>query len=195
MHLLESVKIVFFDPASFGVSQITPFIGRTQPFEAFDRALMQFLNDSILVTLSSRGGTSGGHTLMLSVILEDLSWGVERLIKSDRQFSLLPNSKHFDINIIEDRFSPPHIGNSQWLTLLRKFSAVQDLHLSQFIALCVIPALAELHMERVTEVLPALRNLFIERLDSIGSVQEAIGTFVSTRQLAGKPLAVECWQR
>jgi hypothetical protein len=70
------------------------------------------------------------------------------------------------------------------------FVAVKDLCVSEKVALHVVQALQELSVERATEVLPALRNLFIEGLEPSGPVQEGIEQFVATRQLAGHPVAV-----
>ncbi len=41
------------------------------------------------------------------------------------------------------------------------FTSVRDLFVSEQVAPCVAPALRELTDERVTEVLPALQNLFL----------------------------------
>ncbi len=59
----------------------------------------------------------------------------------------------------------------------------------------IAPALQELIGERVTEVLPALQTLFLEEDHLLGPVQEAIGKFVATRQLAGHPIIVSHWDR
>ena len=56
----------------------------------------------------------------------------------------------------------------------------------------VAPALQELAGERATEVLPALRNLFLRTYDwqPLGPVNEAIEQFITTRQLCGRPVIV-----
>jgi len=52
---------------------------------------------------------------------------------------------------------------------------------------------ARTHRGRVTEVLPIPRSIFVERLDSLGPVQEALGQFVAARQLlSGHPVEVQC---
>jgi hypothetical protein len=61
------------------------------------------------------------------------------------------------------------------------------------VALHVVQALQELSVERATEVLPALRNLFIEGLESSGPTQEALEQFITARQLSGHPVAVCPW--
>jgi len=66
-------------------------------------------------------------------------------------------------------------------------------YLTHRLAVRVAPALQELTGAGVTEVVPILRNIFVERLDSLGPVQEALGQFVAARQLlSGHPVEVQC---
>jgi len=66
--------------------------------------------------------------------------------------------------------------------------------LSGEIARRVCGALQELSGERATELLPALRNLFVEGLQSFEHIQEAIRPFVAARQLSGHPMVVGRWE-
>jgi len=71
------------------------------------------------------------------------------------------------------------------------FTSVRDLFVSEQVAPCVAPALRELTDERVTEVLPALQNLFLVGFQASPlAVQEATGQFVAARQLSGHPVAI-----
>ena len=85
------------------------------------------------------------------------------------------------------------IENMQWLEFLHPFTAVKNLYLSKKFAQHMAPALQELVEERVTDVLPALENLFLEELNPSGPVQEAIGQFVAARQLLDHPVVVSRW--
>jgi hypothetical protein len=62
---------------------------------------------------------------------------------------------------------------------------VKDLYLSSGIALRVLRAMQELGGETAAHVLPMLRVLHVEELQSRGPVQEAIGQFVIMQQLSG----------
>ena len=53
----------------------------------------------------------------------------------------------------------------------------------------------ELVEEGVTDVLPILRNVFVEELESLGPVQESIGRFVVARQFLGHPVAISPWKK
>ena len=54
----------------------------------------------------------------------------------------------------------------------------------------VAPALEHLAEERVTEVLPALQNLFLRGPQPSDPVEKAIGKFVAARQLSDRPVSV-----
>ena len=83
----------------------------------------------------------------------------------------------------------------QCLELLRPFTAVKNLYLSEEFARRIVPALQELNGGRTTEVLPALENIFLEGLKPSGPVHEGIGQFVARRhwQVTGHPIAVSRW--
>jgi hypothetical protein len=81
------------------------------------------------------------------------------------------------------------------MELLHPFTMVKNLFLSENIAPRVVPALQELVGSRTTEVLPTLQNVFIEKLQPSGHVQEGIGKFVAARQVTSHPIVVSCWDR
>ena len=83
--------------------------------------------------------------------------------------------------------------NARWLELLRPFTSVKNLYLSKDFARPIAPALEELGGGIVTEVLPALENVFIERFQIYGPVNEAFRNFAATRQLSGHPIVVSDW--
>jgi len=84
------------------------------------------------------------------------------------------------------------IENAQWRELLRPFASVKDLVLCGRFVRLVAPILGEFIRERVAEELPALQNIFVEDVSLSGylSRQKAIGQFITTRQISGRPVAV-----
>ncbi|KAI9455187.1 hypothetical protein F5148DRAFT_1369878 [Russula earlei] len=78
------------------------------------------------------------------------------------------------------------IETTQWLEFLDPFIAVKDLHLSRRVAPHVCRALEELAEETLTDVLPALQNIYM-------SGREPLEEFVTARNLSGHPVAVHCW--
>ena len=86
---------------------------------------------------------------------------------------------------------------SLWLQLLLPFTAVKNLYLSKEFAPGIAAALQELVGSRITEVLPSLRNIFVEGLKPSGPLQESIGQFVAARQLSGDSgdsIAISDWR-
>ena len=165
----------------------------------FDQARMHFYLDIIDVTLSSSKGTTGGQSLMLAIEYGDSVWQFESLTQAYRPFSpswniWITDNMH---NVVRD--TPPwadDMGNARWLELLDFFPAVESLYLSEELALCIAPALQELANGEgvVSEVLPVLQNIFIERFHWLPS-ESGIGEFVTARELSGHPVAVHHWEK
>jgi hypothetical protein len=88
--------------------------------------------------------------------------------------------------------------NVRWLEFLHFFAAVENLYLSEDVALCIAPALQELAAREggAVRVLPVLTNLFIENLQpsKSGPLLETLGEFVVAREFAGHPVAVQRWE-
>jgi hypothetical protein len=78
----------------------------------------------------------------------------------------------------------------QWLELLQPFISVNRLVLFLSMVPLVAPALEELAKERLTEVLPALRNLILPEQYPSGSVGEAIEQFIAARQRSNLPVTI-----
>lgn len=72
---------------------------------------------------------------------------------------------------------------------------MKSLFLPEGFAPGIAPALQEFVGDRSAEVLPALKNIFLEELGSSGLVQEGIGQFVAARQVAGHPIAIIPWTK
>jgi len=186
---LEVLDILFFYPVDFGGLQRFPFIDRTKTFEGFNQAHMYFDDNWLEAILS---GTTCGMSLTLSTTWTDPVWNLWALTQDCRPFSP-PLTCPFD-----HRYSSPwteDMGITPWLEFLRIFSTVENLYLSEGLALCIAPALRELAGEGVTEVLPALQNILIIGLptSAAGVIQE-VETFISARELSGHPVAVDIGQ-
>jgi hypothetical protein len=58
------------------------------------------------------------------------------------------------------------VEDALWLDLIRSFVAVKNLYLSDEFVPRIVPALQELAKVRMTDFLPALENIFMERRES-----------------------------
>lgn len=84
------------------------------------------------------------------------------------------------------------VENTEWLDLLRPYTAVKNLYLSDVFGPEIIRALQGSVGGRTTVVLPTLQTVFLEGIQP-GPVQEDIRQFVAARQLSGYPCAVSPW--
>jgi hypothetical protein len=162
---------------------------------AFKKARVTFHGGFATVNLSS---LTFGDELLVVVFCREVDWQVSSMEQVCTS-SLPPLSSLEDLYVNEGLFSRPHwqdnIDNSLWLELLHPFRAVKNLYLSKEFASRIVPALEELIGIRATEVLPALKNVFLEGLEPSGRIQKGIRQFVATRQVTGDPIAVSRWNR
>jgi hypothetical protein len=123
--------------------------------------------------------------------------------KSDWQLfdSPLPpfaDLEHLHLQICEDPYNEgprwqDDTESSQWLELVQPFHSVKNLYLSREIAPRAALALQGLTGQSVTEILPALKYLFVEWFQLLPLEEDVIGKFVNARQLSGHPVAVHRW--
>jgi hypothetical protein len=174
--LLEYFHITFFHQLIFDTPRLKQFISRTPKFKAHDEACVDFYDWGVSVHFPQ---TFDGQ-LELEILCELLDLQLPSLLQvCSLSFpqAFIPSVEHLCIRILEG------------------FTAVKDLYMSCRITTWVVPALQELVGERVTEVLPALQNIFLEEPLPSGPAWEAIEQFTSARQLAGHPIAVSRWEK
>jgi hypothetical protein len=190
--LLESMDITLFHREVLEVSQLAKFVRRADKLSLVDRADVTFHGDRISVQLSQ--GLLGIKTLVLDLTCYEQDLRLSYLA----QFcaSCLPTLSPFECLEIHVPYFPwtreDVTGNPdpQWLELLRLFNAAKDLCLYKCVAPRVAQALKGLPAEQVTEVLPALENVFISGLGRFGPVKGAISEFADARRLSGRPVSI-----
>jgi hypothetical protein len=199
--LLDKLTIVFFHHLISDTPQLAQFISRTPKFKgikAHDEARVFFSDSNVSVTLPQ---PSDG-VLELRISCSQSDWqlsSMAQVCSFSFPQALIPTVEHLYIG---ERGFPQlrwqdDVESNQWLEVLRPFTAVKSLYISQEFTPRIAPTLQELVGERVTEVLPALQTLFLENPPPSGpaSVQEAIGQFVAGRHSASHPIAVSRWER
>ena len=189
--LLRHADITFFNQLVFNAPHFRAFFARTKMFEAHKRATMIFDNHAVCLQLDP--GSSGQFSCALRIKCTKLDWQLSSMAQVCSS-SLPPLFTLERLDILKHPFLPQKqdddVENTQWLELLRPFTALKDLHPINDLARLVAPALQALSTGGdVTEVLPALQNLVID-IQPSGLIQEAILQFVSARQLSGHPVAV-----
>ena len=189
---LNLLDITLFNDIVFDTPQLIQFISRTPKSKALEKAHITLRNHAASVNFSSQ--TSRYGDLKVEVSCKGLDWQLSSLEQVCTS-CLPPLSMLEDLYFYED----PHpdwkdnIDNGLWLQLLRPFSAVKNLYLSDKVASRIVPALRELVEGRATEVLPTLQHIFSGGLESSGPVLEGMKLFFAARQVAGHPIAVSRW--
>jgi hypothetical protein len=193
--LLDTLMMTFFHQLIIDTSQLTQFIRRTPNFKAHDEARVIFSGWYVWVTLPQ----SSDGLVELAISCRRSDWQLSSLAQvcsSSFPQAFIPTAEHLYILEVGYCDWQDDIENSQWLELLRPFSAVKYLYLSRRFVQRIASALQELIGEGVTEVLLSLQTLFLEETSfPSGSVQGIIGQFVAARQLGGHPVAVSRWER
>ena len=193
---LFRLYMTFFNQIIFDAPQLVQFIGRTTMLIQPGNARVIFYAGAARVEFTSRG--TGYKSLEVNVPCKELDWQISAL-EQICTLCLPPLSMLEDLYISEHgAWQPPwqdNIENTLWLDLLHPFAGVKNLYLSEEFARRIVPALKELVEGRMTEVLPALENIFLQGLQPSGPVQEGIGQFIATRQVTSHPVAVSRWDR
>lgn len=194
--LLQSFTIKFFyDTVVPDMPLLFQFIDRTETFRALHQADIIFGSAGAFVKFLSPNETAA---LTLGILSGEGERQLSALVQVWRS-SLPPLPTLNRVDISESQPKRGHWkGNAetlmaQWMELLLLFSSVRDVGLSgkliPHVAAALVQGLAG-PGERVTEVLPALQTLFVERPRLSRPAKQAIGQFIAMRQLYGHSVAV-----
>jgi hypothetical protein len=193
--LLSYTRMYFFNQLIFDTPLLRNFISRTAISRAAYEAYILCYPDAVQFNLCPRNATREEAGVMLWISCKPLDWQISSLAQvCNTSFPPLPTLERLEIDIYNGRDLllewQDDMEDTQWLELLRPFASVQDLGLSKDSAPFITPALQELSGARVTEVFPALQNLFFEGPMPSGPVKKAIRKFVAARQLSVCPVTV-----
>ncbi|KAI9458709.1 hypothetical protein F5148DRAFT_317610 [Russula earlei] len=193
--LINKHHIVFFMDLDFVLPHLHRFIDHAEWFKtSSDRAIVR--TSARAIQLSIFRGTNRFPEFSLEIRCRELDWQLALLAQvCSPSFPLLSRLVQLDIT---DGAPQSHWKDdmeiTQWLELLAPFTAVKDLRLSHQAARHICQALEELaEEERVTEVLPALHNIFLSDLQLSESVPIYMEGFVARRTLSDHPVAVRRW--
>jgi len=192
---LTGLGIAFFMDLIFDIPQLRNFIDRTGGIKPFNGAEIQFSGQVIGIDFGPPPLPLGRPPFWLEIRCERPDWQLSSMTQIFSQ--QLPLLSHVE----QLRFSSfgwkevPDMDSSQWLELFRLFVAAQSLHVSEGLVSPVAGALQDLTEQMATEVLPVLRTLALEGLQSSGPVHEAIKSFATARQLSHQPVVIQRWER
>ena len=192
-----AITVTFHDQDRrvFDFPLLRDFICRTNILKAPHRAEISFSNSYSRISLFQ--GKEGGDFKVLNLAIPCYTTDSQLSGLAQACSSLLlplPNLEHLSIYKSKYEISPlrwqNEVENTQWMELLCPFITVKDLVLDEPVVLSVASALQELVGEQVTEILPTLKNIFLEGFPSSSPVPEGIAKFAAERELYGCPVVV-----
>jgi len=191
---LADFHVTFFNELSFNTPRLAQFIERTPTFKEHNGAYVEFYDSCVSVTLAQ----ANSHRLHLGVSCRPSDWqlwSLAQLCTSSFPRALILMVERLYILGSSGLHWQDDIDENQWLEFLQPFTCVKDLYLSWKFVPHLAPALQELVGKGVTEVLPALQNIFWEGLNPSGPVKEALDKLTDSRQRPNRPIAVSYWDR
>jgi hypothetical protein len=188
--LLRILYIAFFNQLIFNTPRLCSFISRAEKLRPQSQARMTFYAS----TVEFFHGTLGRTRLTLVIQCKASDWQLSSLSQVCDSPFLSFNVEHLEIGDSEASYIGPHsqedVESAQWLELLRSFTTVKRLSLSEKFTPLVVPALVELSGERIMDVLPALQCIFLSETSLSGPAKEGFAQFLAARKLSGHPVAV-----
>ncbi|KAI9455189.1 hypothetical protein F5148DRAFT_398767 [Russula earlei] len=186
--------IVWFDMnLDIVVPQLRRLISQTESFKTCDTAFVYTsVREIDLIILRNTKPSPGLSLQIMGRVLNSQLASLAQICGS----SFPPLSTLVQLDILEGaprQHSEDDMETAQWLELLDPFTAVKDLRLSREVGRHVCQALERLAVERVTDFLPALQNIFFNGLRPSETVPEYIEGFVAARKLSGHPVAIQRW--
>jgi hypothetical protein len=184
-----------FTNADFNISPLFEFIDRVESFKIFDKAEVDFYDQSVDVQLSLQNERAERTTLVLKIEPEEVGQlsDLDQLFSSALHPLSTPERLELNVDVNFPILWHDAVEGGHWLEFLYPFNAVKNLYRSYEFATLIMSALQDLRREHAIELLPALQNLFVKELRSSTEVQKSIGSFVAARQLSGHPVAVHQW--
>ena len=188
--LLDEVHLIFSYQYIFDTSQVARFISCPLKLKAPNKALLIFRYSSITIKFRTQIPTSSYEELQLVIRCGSFPSLAHVWASS---LTPLPTMAVGHLYVVYQPYRWHDIENTEWLELLRPFTSVENLYLPEELAQDAASAMEDPVRQTVIEVLPALRNLFLEEPGPSGPLQEAVRQTLTMRQLSSHPIAVSHW--
>jgi hypothetical protein len=186
---LRGINITYFDQLDFQVPQLSQFICRTEHLELaqsrHSQGRIRIGNPYVELSFEEEGHRTSSLTLRISC--NWLDWQVLHLAQILCQSpAMVSNVDHLSIDDNDLQLEPgwkDSMDDTNWLELLRPFTAAKVLHGSKQFAGHIALELESVSGEMITEVLPALNLVSLED-QPVRSVEK----FLAARQISGHPV-------
>ena len=195
---IDRVLIVYFNQlVDFQVAQLPKFIERSFfKMTLFKHAQVTLSSDRVSFDMCRHEfrhdedhSTPCQPSVKIVISCRGIDWQVWHMAQVLTHFSAtLSNVIRLKLECPDRKYT--QLECSEWLLLLRQFSAVQTLHASRKLAKHVSLALEDIPQETVTEVLPSLNSIALQ-----GQRASSVENFITARQLFGHPVTVIDFER
>ena len=186
---LRVLDITYFNQLDFRIPQLSQLICGTEHLglSQSQRLHGRIRVSSLGVELDFQEEGRPGSRLTLRISCKSLDWQILHLAQIlGQSCAMVSNVEHLSINENDLQYDPgweDSVDDTDWLELLRPFTAVKMLYGSKQLAAHIALALDGVGGETTTDVLPALASLSLED-QPVTSVEK----FLAVRQLSGHPV-------
>ena len=188
--LLVIFDVVFFNQLTFTIPRLSQFIHRTETIKSYSQLRLTFTSHQVLIGYSH----DSLHGFSLSIVCSPSDWQLLSIIElCGPPLCLPPNVERLRIfnGVLDPSKWQDKMDSVQWREVLRPFTSVRELYVSDTMWPLLAPGLKELTGERTMDVLPMLSDLFVE-YGPAGSLPKTVEPFLTARKDAGHPVVVHC---
>ena len=185
---LRDIETRFFSQPTLDAWQLSGFVNRIELLRSPLRADILSSGGAISITFTQPGAYT---RLILQISCEQLDWQLSFISQICGQFSSFISSvEELDIKTAGPLRVPDHMGNDQWLQVIRAFDDAKDIHVPGEFVTDILHAF-RLADEGHDVMLPSLQNLDVKGPTPVGEPWwEAVDSFISQRQLSGHPVQI-----
>ncbi|KAI9450553.1 hypothetical protein F5148DRAFT_1242676 [Russula earlei] len=187
---LQQFCVGFFDQPAFKITELSLFIGRTRGLTSPRKASIQIWMGDIAIIQHFKSSPYR-LDIRLQISRRELGRRVASMSQICRQlFPFLSHVERLDVKaflLFSARRQRDQLDPAQWLELFRPFEGVKVLEVTGTLVGNIAFALEHATGEMTRDVFPALSDLHLNR--PRGALSTSIESFVSARQLSGRPMS------
>lgn len=183
--LLVIFDVVFFNQLTFTTPRLSQFIRRTETIRSYSQLRLTFTSRQVLI------GFSHGslHGISVCILCSPSDWQLSSIIELCGPPLCLVERLQIFNGVVDPSKWQGDVDQVQWREVLRPFTSVRELYVSDTMWPLLSPSWKELTGERTMDVLPMLCDLFLE-LEPSASLPKTVEPFITARKLAGHPVVV-----
>ena len=181
----------------FDIPQVVQFISRTPMSKAHDEAHV-VIDEGLGKLILSEATGYDSVVITIRVYFGESDFQLSSLARVSSSFlpfvSMVESLYIYENQYLQiDWEDEVRVENTEWLDLLRLYTNVKNLYLSEVFGPGIMRALQGSVEGRTVVVSPTLQSVFLEGPWPSSPVQGEIGQFAAARELSGYPCAVSLW--